>query len=107
MVTIYNTTRIYSVNVLYRVDTKTQRMKGSLCPLQILTRKEFKNWNVLKFRVGVDTDVMAKPFIHTAFFTGFQAHFSELRAALEFSSDGLVLCQQQSLLGTMSWIRIK
>lgn len=45
-------------------------------------------------------------FIHAAFFSGFQSHFSELRAALEFSPGGLVLCQQQSSLGSTSfWIR--
>lgn len=83
-----------SINILYTVEIKTQRNKGTACPRQILTRKEFKNWHVWRLRVEPDTDVMAKLFISMAFFTGFQAHFSELREALEFGSGGIMLCRQ-------------
>lgn len=92
-------------NVLNRLNAQTQKMKGTVRPLQILTRKEFKFWHVWRFREEPDTDVMAKLFIHTAFFSGFRAHLGELRAALELSSGGLVLCQQWSSLGSTSWIR--
>lgn len=40
-----------SLNILYTVEIKTQRNKGTACPRQILTRKEFKNWHVWRLRV--------------------------------------------------------
>lgn len=95
----------FRVNILCTVDIKTQKIKCTVCPLQTRTRKELKTWHVLWFRVEPCRCRCDGKAFHpcSIFFTGFQAHFSELRAALEFSSGGIVLCQQQSPLGSMSW----
>lgn len=68
-------------------------MNGTGRPPQILERKEFKPGMSVEFRAEPDADERAKLFIHTAFFSGLPTHSSELRAALEFSSGGVVLCQ--------------
>lgn len=89
----------------HTADEKRQKVKGAVSSVPIQTRKEFTNGHLFSLTVQPDTDVEAKLFIHAAFFPGFEGHFRELRAALESSSERIVLCQQSSSAGSM--FRIK